>query len=76
MDFDVQDSGLVINLVWPFIGATLDGVVSCQCCGEGTLEIKCPYSHRGESIEDAASHDKYFCLKTTDDGLALDHTHA
>ena len=77
VEFAVKDSGLVINSLWPFIGASPDAVVSCQCCGKGTLEIKCPYCHRGEGIEDAASHDKNFCLKTADDGLiTLDHTHA
>ena len=76
VDFDVKDCGLVINPKWPFIGASPDGVVSCQCCGKGSLEIKCPYCHRGESIEDAASHDKNFCLKNTVNGLALDQSHA
>ena len=29
VDIVVQDSGLIINPMWPFIGASPDGVVSC-----------------------------------------------
>ncbi len=34
-DFAVKDSGVVINPMWPFVGASPDGVVSCKCCGVG-----------------------------------------
>ena len=73
----VHDSGLLINPNWPFIGASPDGIVSCACCGKGTLEIKCPYCHRGDSIESAASEDSKFCLQAASDGtLHLIHSHA
>ena len=76
-DFKVANSGLIINAQqWPFFGATPDGKVSCICCGTGFVEIKCPFCHRGESIE-CASEDKKFCLQKDFDGnLHLDHTHA
>ena len=73
---EVTDSGIVINPKWPFIGASPDGIVDCYCCGKGVLEIKCPYSHRHESIEAAASNDPNFCLKKDEDLLYLDHKHA
>ena len=73
---EVKDSGIVINPKWPFIGASPDGIVDCYCCGKGVLEIKCPYSHRHESIEAAASNDPNFCLKKDEDLLYLDHKHA
>ena len=38
--FSISDSGLRVNLKWPFIGATPDGVVMCECCGTGACEIK------------------------------------
>ena len=28
----------------PFIAASPDGIVSCECCDISCLEIKCPYS--------------------------------
>ena len=60
--FDVANSGLVINKSWPYLGASPDGMVSCDCCGAGVLEIKCPYVHRGETIA-AACEDGNFCLE-------------
>ena len=30
-----KESGLVVSLTHPFIGASLDGVVHCECCGHG-----------------------------------------
>jgi hypothetical protein len=40
----VHESGLVIVARNMFIGASPDGMVSCDCCGQGILEIKCPLS--------------------------------
>ncbi len=60
--FSNTNSGFVINPEWPFIGATPDGVVSCACCGKGVMEIKCPYCHKGQNIEDCIQ-DKNFCIK-------------
>ena len=33
------------------LGASVDGVVTCACCGIGNLEIKCPFSHRDKNIQ-------------------------
>ena len=75
-NLQVQDSGLVINPLWPSIEASPDGIISCTCCGRGTLEIKCPYCHRGESVLIAASKDSKFCLQLNSDGLLrLDPSH-
>ena len=38
--FSISDSGLRVNLKWPFMGATPDRVVMCECCGTGACEIK------------------------------------
>ena len=35
----LTESGLVISLQWPFVGASPDSVVDCTCCGKGILEI-------------------------------------
>ncbi|XP_046864314.1 uncharacterized protein LOC124458317 [Xenia sp. Carnegie-2017] len=34
-NFSLCDSGLRINPKWPFMGASPDGVVNCDCCGMG-----------------------------------------
>lgn len=36
-------TGLIINNDYPFCGVSPDGIISCDCCGKGVLEIKCPY---------------------------------
>ena len=73
--FSVDNSGFIINPEWPFVGATPDGTVSCLCCGKGIVEIKCPFCHKGDTIEQAAE-DKKFCPKKSNDKIFLDRAHA
>ena len=40
----VIDCGLKVKSDKVYLGSSPDGLVSCDCCGEGLLEIKCPYS--------------------------------
>lgn len=39
-NFLVSICGFFINVQYPFIGASPDGLVTCTCCGEGICEIK------------------------------------
>ena len=39
-NFQIFDSGLWINKDFPYLGASPDGIVSCDCCGIGLCEIK------------------------------------
>ena len=43
-DFECTQAGLVINPFYPHLGASPDGFTQCHCCGQGILEIKCPFS--------------------------------
>ena len=62
-DFSVADAGLFLNSKYLYLGAPPDGKVSCACCGEGILEITCPYHCiKTESLPEAADDDS-FCLK-------------
>lgn len=73
----ITDSGLVINPTWPWLGASPDGLLSCQCCGLGVLEVKCPYSHRGRTLAEAVESTQPFCLEAAVDGtLQLQRSHA
>ena len=74
-NLQVTESGLFINPLWPFIGASPDGIVNCDCCPKGVLEIKCPYCHQNESIISATVNDKKFCLREEDEMLRLDCSH-
>ena len=69
--------GFVINPKWPHLGASPDGVVSCTCHGKGVIELKCPYSHKDDTIKDAVTKDNASCLMEHDGKLKLrrDHTY-
>ena len=74
--FEIMDSGLVINPQYPYLGASPDGIVSCSCCGKGVVELKCPYTHRDDTIKNAAIKDKTFCVMEEEGRLKLRHDHA
>ncbi|WAQ97892.1 ING4-like protein [Mya arenaria] len=71
-NFGCSQSGLLVSETSPYLGATADGVVSCVCCGIGTLEIKCPFKHKSVMALEAAKCDKEFCL---DKNLKLKQKH-
>ena len=75
-NLQVAECGLFINPQWPFVGASPDGIITCDCCPKGVLEIKCPFCHRDESIAAAITSDKNFCLTEVDGQISLDHCHA
>ena len=45
--------GLFVDPELSYMGATPDGVVSCDCCGKGVVELKCPFSisHQAPSAD-------------------------
>ncbi|XP_054760455.2 uncharacterized protein LOC129266641 [Lytechinus pictus] len=49
----VQEGGLFVDQDKVFLAASPDGLVSCECCGKGLVEIKCPFSiaHTAPSVE-------------------------
>uniref|UniRef100_A0A1X7UTK9 SWIM-type domain-containing protein n=1 Tax=Amphimedon queenslandica TaxID=400682 RepID=A0A1X7UTK9_AMPQE len=61
----ITKSGLFINHASPFLGASPNALVDCLCCGSGICEIKCPYCHRDDTIEESVA-DKSFCLEATE----------
>lgn len=40
----VSKCGFRVSVEKPFIGASCDAYVSCDCCGAGVVEAKCPYN--------------------------------
>ena len=67
----------MVHPCYPHLGASPDGIVTCDCCGKGVLEIKCPYSCRGKAFSEAADQGKDFCLRKHADGhLQLIESHA
>ena len=43
-NFSLKDIELVLFKNHPYIGASPDGYITCNCCQSGVLEIKCPHS--------------------------------
>lgn len=70
--FKLSTTGLHVNPQYPHLGASPDGLVTCSCCGDGLLEIKCPYSLRHTTPQ---SPGKDFYLKPSPDGVRLSTTH-
>ena len=60
-NFHVRLSGLHIDTQHPYLGASPDGIVSCDCCGTGLLEIKCPFKYKNSVLSDI--DDRLFCLE-------------
>ena len=73
-NFSVAKSGLCLHSEYPHLGATPDGFVSCDCCREGLVEIKCPYKYCDVVL--SSINDNSFYLKTDRDGkLCLINSH-
>ena len=70
-DFLVSECGHFINEQWPFVGASPDGIISCNCHGRGVLEIICPFYHHETSLQTLATEDKKFSLKLSDGKLHI-----
>ncbi|KAJ6642639.1 hypothetical protein Bhyg_07592 [Pseudolycoriella hygida] len=42
ISFKMKDCGFCIYNNYPHCGVSPDGIIECECCGRGVLEIKCP----------------------------------
>lgn len=68
----VHKTGLFINPCVPFLGASPDGLVSCDCCGVSVIEIKCPFCVKPDKLDSVTG----FYLKKDDEGkLTLNRNH-
>ena len=63
VNFNMSSCGFFISTQFPFIGASPDSLVSCDCCGDGCVEVKCPYCHRDNTIA-SATNDPKFCIQS------------
>nr|CAH7742876.1 unnamed protein product [Callosobruchus chinensis] len=74
-DLVIKKVGLVIQPTWPQLGASPDALVSCSCCGNGCVEIKCPYLLKTLSLQEYAAR-KTTCLQLINNEVCLDKTHS
>ncbi len=52
-DLVVTQCGLFVDPSTTHLAASPDRLVQCSCCGEGLLEIKCPYACQNEDPNEA-----------------------
>ena len=65
LNFRMVNCGFIISTDDPIIDASPDSVISCDCCGEGCVEVKCPYCIRNNTIDEAPSNsDPKFCIQS------------
>ena len=67
-----QGSGLLLSIEYPMLDASPDGQVQYTCCGEGLLEVKCPYTLRESSDFGQLA---WMCLVDDICGLNRSHHH-
>lgn len=73
-NFTLSVSGFVVSKEFPHCGVSPDGLVSCDCCGKGCLEIKCPYLKRNSTLN-AYLERKDCPLLKKDEDFSLDSKH-
>ncbi len=70
----VLDLGVFISVTEPHLAASPDALVTCECCGKGCLEIKCPYCIKDTHIFEEMER-KNFCLEFEDDKISINKSH-
>lgn len=63
----ITSSGLIINKLWPFLGASPDGIRICECCKKKLIEVKSMYAKRNLPPQIAAKE----YLELVDDEFVL-----
>ena len=75
-EVNFQKCGLFLSTDYPFLGATPDLLVNCLCCGDGCVEVKCPFKHKDSFIIEAVESDDKFCLKKVNGRIRLSEAHS
>ena len=74
VNFSYEPAGLCVNNCSPHLEASPHDHISCNCCGEGLIEIKRMYKYR--HVDPCTIDDPSFYLKRSETGhLQLDHKH-
>lgn len=55
-----HEPGLILCMHNPRYAASPDGLISCKCCGEGLLEIKCTSKYKNLTVQEVALQDYEF----------------
>ncbi|XP_054928517.1 uncharacterized protein [Dermacentor andersoni] len=69
-----KEAGLLVSQAHIYLGATPHMLVQCACCGEGLVEVKCPWKVRDGNISDLLC-DANSCVVQSDGALELKSNH-
>ena len=72
-DVVVNNCGLFVERCNMFLSASPDLLVSCSCCGEGLVEIKCPYTNR--EISPLSKPSTFLSASAVDGRLRVETNH-
>ena len=67
----IFDTGLHVNPKFAHLGASPDALVDCQECGQGCIEIKCPYTCREMVMSEACLTKAVPCTYNEDGSLTI-----
>ena len=56
----IKNSGIIVNTLWPFLGASPDGARMCECCRKKLIEVKSMYAKRNLPPQVAAEEKLMF----------------
>ena len=71
---NIEEQCIILSQKYPFLGASVDGTVSCVKCGNGVVEIKCPYKWRNRAPEECAA-ERDFCSSILNGQMVLKSNH-
>ena len=78
VNLSVTEVGLTIDPAYPYLGATPDGMATCDCCGQRIIEIKCPFTVRDHhpTSDTAMQKSQYFLKRDSNGSVLLNRNHA
>ena len=75
VNLEIKKYGLFINKENAFLHATPNFLVSCDCCGSGCGEVKCPIVIIDGNFDDYVEHN-HSCLEKVNGNLQLKKNHS
>ena len=76
-NISVRESGLSRSEVYPYLGASPDGILECSCCETiFVIEIKYPIKATKMPLTELATSDESFCMEYVNGEYILKKDHA
>ena len=71
----VENCGIFVSEDHPFIRATPDSIILCDCCGKQLVEVKCPFTKKDELLNVTDEKANFYLKKDESGELHLDNNH-